>query len=86
MWKANQKTIENLILNINPDLILIENSFNLPFIMRMKYKWSMIISTNILKIGDQGVGIKRIIINQLIIINYNFFFQIRLSIHRWVAV
>ena len=53
MWKARAKIIQDLISRTEPDLVLVENLFNLPFITSMKYKWAMIVSTNPLKIANQ---------------------------------
>lgn len=53
LWKGRQELVRNLIDQVEPDLIIVENLFNLPFIMAMKYKWAAIVSTNPLKIADQ---------------------------------
>lgn len=53
MWKARAKIIQDLISQTEPDLVIVENLFNLPFITAMKYKWAMIVSTNPLKISNQ---------------------------------
>lgn len=53
MWKARAKKIQDLISQVDPDLVIVENLFNLPFIMAMKYKWAFIVSTNPLKIANQ---------------------------------
>ena len=53
MWKARAKKIQDLITQTDPDLVIVENLFNLPFIQAMKYKWAFIVSTNPLKIANQ---------------------------------
>ena len=52
MWRTRQFIIQNLINKVNPNLVLIEHLFNLPFIMSMKYKWAFIVTTNPLKIAN----------------------------------
>ena len=53
MWRARAKQIQKLISQTDPDLVIVENLFDLPFIMAMKYKWAFIVSTNPLKIANQ---------------------------------
>ena len=53
MTKTKQKIIQNLIDQVQPDLVIFESLFNLPFIMCMKYKWALIASNNPLKISNQ---------------------------------
>ena len=53
MWRARARKIQHLIRQTDPDLVIVENIFNLPFIMAMKYKWAFIISTNPLRIANQ---------------------------------
>ena len=54
MWNARAKAIQDRISQTEPDLVIVENLFNLPFIMCMKYKWASIVSTNPLKIANQS--------------------------------
>lgn len=54
--KTKQNAIIDAIHQIKPDLILVEYSFNLPFVMTSGYPWAQLISTNPLKIGDQGAS------------------------------
>ena len=53
MWRARAKMIQDLISQTDPDLVIVENVFNLPFIQALKYKWAFIVSTNPLKIANQ---------------------------------
>ena len=53
MWRTKAKMIQDLISQTDPDLVIVENVFNLPFIQAMKYKWAFIVSTNPLKIANQ---------------------------------
>lgn len=53
LWKSRQYIYQDLIKKLNPDLIIVENLFNLPFIMCMGFKWVQVVSTNPLKIANQ---------------------------------
>ena len=52
-WQNKQRDVQDCINEVEPDLIIVENLFNLPFIMSMKYKWAFVVSTNPLKIANQ---------------------------------
>lgn len=53
LWKKGQDALIKYIKEINPDLIFVENLFDLPFITALNYKFVMMVTTNPLKVTDQ---------------------------------